>query len=180
MGNAEAGLPTDAGASQPSVALAQAPSCSPLVDLLVKRCSDAVYDILKEAHDCPPQRRVGKEGTSKFGSFSKIVHKLKLAYSANLNQCVRQGASEDYVQSVRRTTELITKKLNDNCDADAAQLGEECMEQMLQNLLKEFHWDACAQIFEECALRARSEKAKAYEHVRAEEDLLKNCRCAGD
>ena len=54
------------------------------------------------------------------------------------------------------------------------------MEEMLKHLLEEFQWDVSAQVFEECAMRARSEKAKAYDKASLEENRLKQTRSNGD
>ena len=54
------------------------------------------------------------------------------------------------------------------------------MEEMLRHLLEEFQWDVSAQIFEECAKRARSEKAKAYDKASQEQKRLKETRSNGD
>ena len=139
-----------------------------------------MYDILREAHVYAPQPRIALEGTTRHGSFSQVVHKLKLAYAANLKQCLLQEASEGHSQSVRDLTDIITAKLNNHCDADAAQLGAEHMKEMLKHLLEEFQWDVSAQIFEECAMRARSEKAKAYDKASQEQNRLKETRSKAD
>ena len=176
----EARMPRDAGASQPGVAFAQSASCSELVGLLLTTCTDCVYDMLQEAHEKAPQPRIAIEGTTRYGSFSQVVHTLKLAYAANLKQCLFHQATEEHSKSVRDLSDIITAKLNHHCDADAAQLGAKRMEQMLKHLLEEFQWDVTAQIFEECALTARSEKAKAYEKASQEQNRLKETRSKAD
>ena len=148
--------------------------------LLLTTCTDGVYDILEEAHVCARQPRIAVEGTTKHGSFSQVVHKLKLAYAANLKHCLFQETAEGHSKSVRDLTDIITAKLNTHCDADAAQLGAEHMKEMLKHLLEEFQWDVSAQIFEECAMRARSEKAKAYDKASQDQNRLKQTRSNGD
>ena len=54
------------------------------------------------------------------------------------------------------------------------------MEEMLKNLLEEFQWDVSAQIFEVCAMMARSEKANAYEKASQEQNRLKETRSKAD
>ena len=120
------------------------------------------------------------EGTTRHGSFSQVVHKLKLAYAANLKQCLFQEASETHSQSVRNLTGIITAKLNCKCGADAAQLGMEIIEKMLEHLLEEFQWGASAQIFEECAKRARDAKAKAYDKAYQRQKTVGEIRGTGE
>ena len=148
--------------------------------LLLTTCADCLCNILQDAHFSAPQPRIALEGTTIHGSFSRVLHNLKLAYAANLKHCLFQEASEGLSQSVRDLTDIITAKLNTHCDADAAQLGAEHMEEMLRHLLEEFQWDVSAQIFEECAKRARSEKAKAYDKASQEQNRLKETRSNGD
>ena len=99
---------------------------------------------------------------------------------ANLKQCLFQEASEGHSQSVRDLTDIITAKLNRQCGADVAQLGMENIEKMLEHLLEEFQWDASAQIFDECAMRARNEKAKAYDKACQRQKQLKEIRGTED
>ena len=139
-----------------------------------------MYDVLEEAHVYARQPRIALEGTTRHGSFSQVVHKLKLAYAANLKHCLFQMTSEGHTKSVRDLTEIITAKLNTHCDAEAAQLGAEHMKEMLKHLLEEFQWDVTAQIFEECAMTARSEKAKAYDKASQEQNRLRQTRSNGD
>ena len=139
-----------------------------------------MYDILQEAHVLARQPRIAVESTRGYGTYSSVVHRLKLAYWANLKQCLFQEASEGHSQSVRDLTDIITAKLSKHCDADAAHLGAKHMEEMLKHLLEEFQWDVSAQIFEECAMRARSEKAKAYDKASQEQNRLKQTRPNGD
>ena len=158
----------------------QTPRCSDLVGILSTTCTDSVYGILQEAHVLARQPRIAVESTRGYGTYSSVVHRLKLASCANLKQCLFQEASEGHSQSVRDLTDIITAKLNTHCEADAAQLGAEHMKEMLQHLLEEFQWDVSAQIFEECALRARSEKAKAYDKAIQHQNRLKQTRSNGD
>ena len=137
-------------------------------------------NILREAHGRCEQPRIALEGTTRHGSFSQVVHKLKLAYAANLKQCLFQEASGGHSQSVRDLADIIKAKLNTHCAADAAQLGAEHMEEMLKHLLEEFQWDVSAQIFEECAIEARRRKAKAYDVANQEQNRLKQTRSSGD
>ena len=136
-------------------------------------------NILREAHVSAPQPRIALEGTTRYGSFSQVVHKLKLAYAANLKQCLFQEASGGHSQSVRDLADIIKAKLNTHCAADAAQLGAEHMEEMLKHLLEEFQWDVSAQLFEECAIEARRRKAKAYDEANQEQNRLKQTRLSG-
>ena len=89
-------------------------------------------------------------------------------------------ATEEHSKSVRDLSDIITAKLNHHCDADAAQLGAKHMEEMLKHLLEEFQCDVTAQIFEECAMTARSEKAKAYDKASQEQNRLKETRSKAD
>ena len=148
--------------------------------LLLTTCTDCVYDILQKAHVSAPQPRIAFESTTAFGSFSQVVHRLKLAYTANLKQCLFEVASEELSQSVRDLTDIITAKMNMHCDPDAAQLGADHMKEMLKHLLEEFQWEVSAQIFEECAMKARNEKAKAYKKASQEQNQLKQTRADGD
>ena len=173
-------MPRDAGASQPGVAFAQSAFCSELGGLLLTTCKDCVFDMLREAHEKAPQPRIAIAGTTRYGSFSQVVHKLKLAYAANLKQGLSHQATEEHSKSVRDLSDIITAKLNHHCDADAAQLGAKHMEEMLKHLLEEFQWDVSAQIFEECAMTARSEKAKAYDKASQEQNRLQQTRSNGD
>ena len=100
-GDPQPRMPRAAGASQPGVAFAHTPACSPLVDSLLTTCTDSVYNILREAHISAPEPRIPIRGTTNYGSFSQVVHKLKLAYAANLKNCVFQEADE-----VRGTQDL--------------------------------------------------------------------------
>ena len=99
----------DASASQPGVAFAQAPSCTPIVESLLTTCTESVYNILQEAHVGAPEPRIYIKGTTKEGSLSKVVHKLKLAYAANLKTCVFQEPDEGHSKSVRDLTDIIKK-----------------------------------------------------------------------
>ena len=156
------------------------PRCSDLVRILSTTCTDCVYDILREAHVLARQPRIAVESTRGYGTYSSVVHRLKLAYWANLKQCLFQEASEGHSQSVRDLTGIITEKLNRNCGADAAQLGMENIKKMLEHLLEEFQWDASAQIFDECAKRARDAKANAYDKACQRQKQLKKIRGTGD
>ena len=152
------------------------------MDLLLATCTDSVYDLVGEAHVPAPQPRISPEGTTRYGSFATVVHKLKLAYAANLKHWLQTEVltSEGHSQSVRDLTDIIKAKLNKHCDADAVHFGLHHMKEMLKKLLEEFQWDVSAQIFEECAMRARSEKAKAYIKAKQEQDRLKQTRATGN
>ena len=172
-------MPRDAGASQPGVAFAQSASCSELVGLLLTTCTDCVYDILREAHVSAQQTRIAVDSTRRSATFSSNVHSLKLAYYANLKQCLFHEACEGHSQSVRDLTDIITAKQNNHCGADAAQLGVESIEKMREHLLETFQWDISAQIFDECAMRARNEKAKAYDKACQWQKRLKEIQGTG-
>ena len=145
------------------------------MESLLTTCTESVYNILHEAHVGAPEPRIYIKGTTKEGSFSQFVHKLKLAYAANLKNCVFQEPDEGHSKSVRGLTDII-KKLTTNCDADVAQLCAQHMQDMLKHLLEEFHWDLSAQTFEQCAQGARTEKAEAYQKALHEERQLKQYR----
>ena len=168
-------MPRDVGVSQLGVACAQIRSCSELVGLLLSTCKDCVFDNLREAHEKAPQPRIAIAGTTRYGSFSQVVHTLKLAYAANLKQCLFQEASEGHAQSVRDLADIITAKLK-ILDTEASQRGAENMEMMLQYMLDEFTWDISAKIFEECAVRARNEKAEACDKACQEQVRLGQAR----
>ena len=139
-----------------------------------------MYEILSPAHVSAGQPRIALEDTTRHGSFSQVVHKLKLVYAANLKHCLFQEASEGLSQTVRELTDIITAKLNSHCDPDAAQLGTEHMQEMLRHLLEEFQWNISAQIFELCAINARSEKATAYYNASKQQNRLKQTRSIRD
>ena len=139
-----------------------------------------MYQILQRAHVSPGTPRIALQGTTSHGSFSQVVHKLKLAYAANLKHCLFEETREGLSQTVRDLSDIIKAKLNSHCDPDAAQLGTEHMQEMLRHLLEEFQWNISAQIFELCAINARSEKATAYYNASKQQHRLKQTRSIRD
>jgi hypothetical protein len=119
-------------------------------------------DFMTQAHRPTTSARAVPEPTWKAGSFSKVLHTLKLAYTSHLKHFLNDQWDDSHAKSVRNLADVIKTKLRHHSDADAAQLGEGDLAAMLEHLQNEFRWMICTEVFETCAERARTQKAEAF------------------
>ena len=132
-----------------------------------------------EAHQpCTAERPV-VENTWKEGSFSKVLHTLKLAYALHLNNCFEEKWTDEHAKSVRDPAAIINTKLERHCPPEAAQLGREDLEATLSHLQDEYRWTMCAEVFDECAQRARRAKDMSFAEALRAERRLKMTRQVG-
>ena len=138
-----AGAEASAGASQPR-ALSGATNwqeghcCKQLVDKLLDESCTHIMDFMTQAHRPTTSARAVPEPTWKAGSFSKVLHTLKLAYTSHLKHFLNDQWDDSHAKSVRNLADLIKTKLRQHCDADAAQLGEGDLAAMLEHLRMNF------------------------------------------
>ena len=150
--------------------------CQRLVDTLIMTASKEVWDFMIEAHRPTITERAELQATWQHGSFSKVLHTLKLSYASHLKQCLNNEWKDEHAKTVRDLADLIKAKLDQHCDADVAQLGAKDLQEMLEHFQDEFRWQTCAEVFEACANKARREKATSYAKAVHAEKRLKERR----
>ena len=141
--------------------------CQQLVEKLFDEASEHMRDFMVIAHRPTTVKRSAPAHAGRPGSMSKVLHTLKLAYRCHLKKTLEDQWDDEHARSVRELADIIKGKLTNHLAADAAQLGEGELESLLAALQQEFRWMTCAEVFEECARKARAHKDKAF--VRAEE-----------
>ena len=128
---------------------------------------------MTRAHRAPSSTCEVPKSTWPSGSFSNVLHTLKLAYTSHLKTSLHEAWDDTHAASVRHLGNLVKTKLRHLCDADVVQLGEEDLETMLTQFQNEFRYMICTEVFEECAARMRTQKDEAFAKAKEAETRLK-------
>ena len=146
------------------------------METLTKTCQEEIMSFMVEAHRQTTAAHAIPQATWRDGSFSKVLHTLKLAYAAHLNNCLNNHWADKHARSVRDLADVIKAKLNRCCNADAAHRGTEDLQATLEHLQDEFRWQTCANVFTACAQKARSNAETSYGKALQAEKRLRGRR----